>query len=337
LSSLRRPYLLDSEADEDVLCEAKAARTNQRFCGMPALRGLIECSVGTGERRSSMLKAIDMHVHGGPSLVPRKLLDHEVAIEAANAGMPAVVLKSHEGSTIERAQIAQAVAGNRLKVFGGIVLNSFVGGLNPFAVRSAIQMGAKIVWMPTFTARNHLDYERSRGLRVSVLSAVCQGTEGLSVVDEHGQVLPSVLEIVDLIAQANVVLCLGHLGLNEAKALVRVARERGVDKILLSHPDTPFTLVPLDEQKWFVSQRVMIERCVLDVIQEHTTWSRMAADIRETGIEWNIISTDLGQKANPAPVSGLELAHRELARGGFSNNELEKLMLAGPMSLLGLS
>jgi hypothetical protein len=198
-------------------------------------------------------------------------------------------------------------------------------------------MGAKIVWMPTFTAKNHLDYERSRGLLVSVLSAVCQGTEGLSVVDEHGQVLPSVVEIVDLIAQANVVLCLGHLGLNEAKALVRVARERGVDKILLSHPDTPFTLVPLDEQKWFVSQRVMIERCVLDVIQEHTTWSRMAADIRETGIEWNIISTDLGQKANPAPVSGLELAHRELARGGFSGNELEKLMLAGPMSLLGLS
>jgi hypothetical protein len=33
----------------------------------------------------------------------------------------------------------------------------------------------------------------------------------------------------------------------------------------------------------------------------------------------------------------LELAHRELARGGFSGNELEKLMLAGPMSLLGLS
>lgn len=155
-----------------------------------------------------MLKAIDLHIHGGPSLVPRKLLDHEVAIEAANAGMSAIVLKSHEGSTIERAQIAQAVACNRVQVFGGIVLNSFIGGLNPFAVRSAIQMGAKIIWMPTFTAKNHLDFERTRGVQVSVLSAVCQGTDGLSVVDEHGQVLSSVVEIVDLIAKANVVLCL---------------------------------------------------------------------------------------------------------------------------------
>jgi hypothetical protein len=284
-----------------------------------------------------MLKAIDMHIHGGPSLVPRKLLDHEVAIEAANAGMPAVVIKSHEGSTVERAQIAQAVACNRVKVFGGIVLNSFVGGLNPFAVRSAIQMGAKIVWMPTFTAKNHLDYERSRGVLVSVLSNVCQGSDGLSVVDECGQVLPSVIEIVDFIAQANVVLCLGHLGLSEAKALVRVAREHGVNKILLSHPDTPFTLVPLEEQKWFVSQRVMIERCVLDLIQEHTTWSRMASDIRETGIEWNSISTDLGQRANPSPVSGLEMARSELAGCGFSEKELERLMLLGPMSLLGLA
>jgi hypothetical protein len=265
------------------------------------------------------------------------MLDHEVAIEAANAGMYAIVLKSHEGSTVERAKIAQAVAGNKVNVFGGIALNSFVGGLNPIAVRAAIKMGAKIIWMPTFTAKHHLIYERGKGIVVSALSAVCQDLEGISVLDENGEVLPCAVEILDLIAQANVVLCLGHLSVEEDKAMVPLARQRGVKKILLSHPNSPFTPISVEDQKWFVAQGAIIERCVVDVAHGDVTWATLAADIRETGVDNNIISTDLGQPKNPSPVSGIKLAYDNMIVSGFSESDLTKMMSLTPMSLLDLS
>jgi hypothetical protein len=279
---------------------------------------------------------VDMHIHGGPSLVPRKMMDHEIALEAANAGMSAVVLKSHDGSTVERAQIAQNVAGDRVKVFGGIALNSFVGGLNPMAVRAAIAMGGKIVWLPTFTAKNHLEYERRKNHLVSALSSVCQGIEGISVLDAHGSILPDVIEILEMIAKADIVLALGHVSVDEAKAVAAAAREKGVKKIILNHPDNPIVHVSLADQKWFAKQGVILERCIVDIIQGEVSWKTIVSEIQETGIERNIISTDLGQVNNPAPAAGMELAYDNLKKLGVCENDLVKLMSATPMKLLDI-
>lgn len=39
-------------------------------------------------------------------------------------------------------------------MFGGITLNRQVGGINPYAVESALKLGGKVVWLPTQSARN---------------------------------------------------------------------------------------------------------------------------------------------------------------------------------------
>ncbi len=279
---------------------------------------------------------VDIHIHGGPSHAPRKLLDHEVAMAAADAGMYAIVLKCHEGSTVERALLAQAVVKDRVKVFGGIALNAFIGGLNPFAVFAAIKMGARIVWMPTFTSKNHLAYERKNGFLVPELSIVCQDMEGTSVLDSDGQLLPAAIEIIDMIAAADIILCLGHLSVEESKAVVQVARKRNVKKIILSHPENPITPVSLEDQKWFVKQGVVIERCVINVLEGRTAWAQLAADISATGTDNNLISTDLGQQKNIAPVDGMNLAYDSLNKYGVAEADLAKMMSAIPISLLGI-
>lgn len=280
---------------------------------------------------------VDAHIHGGPSHAPRKLLDHEVAIEAAKAGMSAIVLKSHEGSTVERAVIAQAVVNDKIKVFGGIALNRFIGGLNPLAVYSSILQGGKIVWMPTFTAKNHLDFERKKGRQTTQLSLVCKNIDGDSILDSTGKLLPAVLEILDMVAEADIVLSLGHLSLEEKKALVPVARQRKVRKIVLSHPEFPGTLVPASQQKWFTDQGVFIEHCIVNVIDGRIDWKKLSEDIHATGVENNYITTDLGQKHNPSPVEGLQLACNNLLNSGFSEDELFRMMSVTPKFLLGIA
>src|SRR5690242_3983206 len=85
---------------------------------------------------------VDLHAHASPSLLPRHRDDAGTVASERAVGFGTVVLKSHEGSTVERA----AMAGDG--VFGGIVLNSPVGGANPDAVEVAARMGGRVVWMP---------------------------------------------------------------------------------------------------------------------------------------------------------------------------------------------
>jgi hypothetical protein len=92
--------------------------------------------------------AVDLHVHGGPDLVPRRYTDLELAARARDAGMRAIVLKSHVESTVGRAASVAAATG--LEVHGGLVLNAFAsGGVDPEAVELSLQLGARVIWMPT--------------------------------------------------------------------------------------------------------------------------------------------------------------------------------------------
>src|SRR5512136_706328 len=93
----------------------------------------------------------DMHIHSAPDIAPRKTDDLELVKAAAAAGMGGIMIKSHLGSSVERAYLVNQVVPD-IRVFGGLVLNFPVGGLNPFAVDSYVRMGAKEVWMPTLSA-----------------------------------------------------------------------------------------------------------------------------------------------------------------------------------------
>lgn len=171
----------------------------------------------------------DLHVHASPSLLPRHGNDRDTVAAERAVGFATVVLKAHEGSTVERAQAAGE------GVYGGIVLNSPVGGANPDAIEVAARLGGRVVWMPTASARTHKAGASSPELSVH------RGFElrPVDVVDE-GRLLPQWHDVLDAVAAHDLLLASGHLSAAETVVLFREARRRGVRRLLVNHPKMAF-------------------------------------------------------------------------------------------------
>ncbi len=105
--------------------------------------------------------AVDMHCHPHPDLFPRLADDLEVVQHAGQVGLRAVMIKCHSEPTVSRAYLAEKISPG-VQVFGGIVLNRSVGGINPAAAEAALRLGAKEVWMPTVDARYHGERRSTR-------------------------------------------------------------------------------------------------------------------------------------------------------------------------------
>src|SRR6266540_2721738 len=186
-----------------------------------------------GGRLMDMAGAIDLHCHPYPDLFPRVADDIEIVIAARDAGMQAIVMKCHHESTVSRAYlVGRMVPG--IRVFGGIVLNSYVGYINPAAVEAALRLGGREVWMPTIDAGYHGQvhggvggYDAQKGGR---------GGEGVWVTDNEGKLKPEVCEVLELVAQHNAILGTCHLSPKEIVALVSEAGKLGVEKVVVTHP-----------------------------------------------------------------------------------------------------
>ena len=116
------------------------------------------------KRVDALLKgAVDMHCHSGPSVMPR-LLDHIDAVEEAGAaGMRALLFKDHYYSATPITELLNGrYARLGVQMLSGVPLNDTSGGLNPFAVDHGLKLGARLIWMPTFSAANHIRHNRSQ-------------------------------------------------------------------------------------------------------------------------------------------------------------------------------
>lgn len=172
---------------------------------------------------------VDLHVHGGPSLVPRHALDTDTVEAQRATGVEISVLKAHEGSTVERAALCGP------GVYGGIVCNSPVGGANEDAVDVALRLGGRVVWMPTMSSPDHLAAFDSPELSVHRHITL----RPVEVVTD-GRVRDEWLPIFDLIAEHDAVLASGHVNVRDAVRVFREAHRRGVRRFLLNHPQLPF-------------------------------------------------------------------------------------------------
>ena len=77
----------------------------------------------------------------------------EAARQARQVGMRAIVIKNHSYPTTPLAiMVGQLVP--EVAVFGSICLDYDIGGLNADALEKHADMGARVVWMPTFSSAN---------------------------------------------------------------------------------------------------------------------------------------------------------------------------------------
>jgi hypothetical protein len=281
---------------------------------------------------------IDMHVHPDPDVFGRSLTDIELATIAKRKGMRGLVLKNHVVTTADRAALAmQQVPG--IEIWGGIVLNNSVGGINPMAVEWMHRMSGgrgKVVWLPTFDSDKHIK------------TLVDRNKSGIQVAPD-GKVTPQLEEVLKIVARENLLLATGHIHADEVVAVTRRARELGVKNILVTHGLTNIPGLTMDQAKEVVKMGGVIEICYLQFMtgpdaqyawMKH--WNQVATAkvleaLKELGADGIVLSTDLGQQGMMTPPDGIENAIGALRAAGVPQEDIDKMMKKNPARLLGLA
>lgn len=283
--------------------------------------------------------AVDIHIHHGPDLYPRIQDAFELAQDAKAAGMRGVCLKTHNFPTAPMALLARKhVPG--IDIFGSITCNLEVGGVNPSAVEAAIKYEARQIWLPTIDSTNHALVtgsvgQHGRGLTIKGgLSDYARKKPRLFLLDDEGNLAPALHEIFSMVADADIILNLGHISFKEMTAIVPAAQRAGVKRIICDHPF--FSCLSLGQQSELADQGVWINFTAGELLPR---WWRVsvadfAAAIRNVGVPRAVISSDCGQLHNPPMVEALRITCQLLLEDDFTADEIKRLLHHNPAELL---
>ena len=274
-----------------------------------------------------MKDAIDIHIHIGPDPNRRRRVNgYEAAVQAKEAGMRGVVFKSHDYNTTPVAYTVQQLV-PEVALFGGVALDIEVGGLNPEAVDAAGKLGSKIVWMPTFTSKNDME---KRNI----------SDKGIFILQDNGNVLPVVEDILALIKHHDMTLATGHLSTREIFALLDSAENKKIDRVLVTHPLSVRVgpTATIDEQRQMMRPGVYFEHCFTACMphSDRLDPGKIAEAVRAIGPEHCILSTDFGQITNPPPVEGMRMYIEAMLGFGITEDEIITMINTNPAKALGL-
>lgn len=281
---------------------------------------------------------VDLHCHSGPSPFPRRFDHVEAARDGAERlGMRAMVAKSHHHNTVmDLLAMSGRLAEVSTEVFGGIALNSMVGGLNPHAVRMSLYMGGRVVWFPTLSSGRHIDCHPEDGHFPT--ATVPLTVERIDIAGEDGELKPEVHEILDIIDETGALMSAGHMHPDSIRQLFEVAQERGLRRMIISHPDFVIGAEP-EQCLEFVRLGAFIEHEVGMFDPE----GGMKRDPRELltwveriGPEHTVLASDMGQASNPPPVDGFLRVAGALLDLGLAEKDLRRMVRDNPSYLLGL-
>jgi hypothetical protein len=275
--------------------------------------------------------AADLHCHFGPDPHRERSVDaFEAAREAGAARHRAVVLKSHDFPTASLAWAVQREVGDGISVFGGVCCDREVGGVNPAAVEVALELGARIVWLPTLSSRQDVENGVAAMLGIS--------GPGLVVVDTDDVLLPETREVLALVRAHDAVLATGHVSAAEHYAVVKEFARDG--KVLVTHAteDLAGPKLTAEQCRELAELGAWIELCAMTCIGALATKTvgEMVATIRAIGVERVTLGTDFGQKVNPHPAAGLQTYADALYAEGVTEDEIRRMACANPCALLGL-
>lgn len=314
--------------------------------------------------------AIDIHVHAGPHIFssPRRVDPVQAAIEARDAGMQAIVLMDVFEMTNGTAWLVNRVVPD-FRVYGGLILNTVYGGVNPRAVKTALSYGdgAKFVSFGAHSTYYQASREGKmvdgRFVPLSELFPDFKREELTRCVriPIEGDPGPEIAEILTLIADhPGVYLNTGHVSVEEAMRLVELAREYGVEQVLVASAVTKIASV--EQLRWMIDRGAIIEHTLAAFT--HTTpipkthyyvepeyasidegmesapsagVVTVARHIQELGAQYFIIATDFGVYTLPTPVEGMREFIACLLDLGVSADDIRMVTRHNPERLLGIT
>ncbi len=279
--------------------------------------------------------SVDIHVHAWPYPLVQAGWDKiEISKRACDAGMGAIVFKSHVTPTAPIAPYVQRIVNDyaestgrkAVKVFGGITLNYAVGGLNPEAVEICAKFGGKVVWLPSHDAEHHRKVIGESG--------------GIGLLREAGGIRPELVDILEIVARNGMILDPCHTSTRERFAVIDEAKRRGVERIIVTHPNWNVTKATLEQQVEMAKKGAYIGLFLYGAIPSFNNPNcdplEMMRIIREVGPERVVIASDLGSVLNIHPVEGMRLAVRLLLVCGIKRRDIERMIKKNPSELLGM-
>jgi hypothetical protein len=320
------------------------------------------------QRSEELLRgAIDIHVHAGPHIFssPRRVDPFQAAAQARDAGMRAIVFMDVFEMSNGTAWLVNRAVPN-FKTYGGIILNTVYGGMNPRAVKTALYYGdgAKYV---SFGAHSTL-YQASREGRVvdgvfkplsEIYPEFRRELENCISIPE-GPPSRELDEILRLMAgNPNVYMVTGHVSVPEATRLVDYAGEYGIKRVVVS--SAVVKEASLDQLSHMAGRGAYIEYTL--AAYTHTTTipkthyyvereyasidegmsgevgggvKQAAAQMMELGADHCIVCTDFGVYTLPTPVEGLREFIACLMDLGVPDDDIACMVKTNPEKLLGL-
>jgi hypothetical protein len=281
--------------------------------------------------------AVDLHVHAYPDVIQRiSMID--ICKEASRQGMEALVFKSMRTLNAGEAWLVEQFLKEwktgkdediKLpRIYGSVVLNEPVGGLNPKMVRAAVNYpNCKAIWMPTYDAAHHRKTVGQEG--------------GISLLDENGKLRKEVLEIVEIVSKARekIFIGSGHISFEELYELVKICKDANVD-VVVDHVTEELTRLTIDEMKELANMGAYLGlyaiTCVPNVYLPIIDPTEAPRLVKEIGPEHFVISSDYGQYLSIDPVNGLRLFIRTLLAFKIKKEDLEIMVKKNPKKILGL-
>ena len=294
----------------------------------------------TARAEEAMWGAVDLHCHSGPNPIPR-IFDHvEAARDAARLGMRAMLVKSHHHNTVmDLLAMADQLDALDTEVYGGVALNSQVGGINPYAVEMSLRMGGRAVWFPTISSIRHIEHLQHGGgfpqASVEITSTPVSPT------DDDGVLTADSRHVLDLIVENEALLSAGHLPPEDILPLLTEAADRGITRMVLSHPNNKVMRLTVDDVRPFVALGCTIEH----EVSMYDPGMERAQSTPEVLMEWitaigpadTILASDLGQVGRPLPVDSFLRVGQALLDLGLSDADLRRISVDNPARRLGVS
>jgi Family of unknown function (DUF6282) len=280
----------------------------------------------------------DLHCHSGPNPFPREFDHVQAARDAARLNMSAILVKSHHHNTVmDLLAMQDALAETPVRVFGGIVLNSPVGGINPEAVAMSLRMGGRAVWLPTFSSRAHAAAHPEGG-GFPTPSVALLPPEMVQVRAEGGGLRKEMLQVLDLVAESDALLLGGHMYPDEIVEVFTAAAGRSVRRLVINHPNF-IVNADIDTCRQLVGLGAFVEHEVgqYDPLGNKKWDPRQLLDwIGQIGAANTVLASDLGQKGRPLPVDSFMRVGRLLLESGLPEKDLRLMTVSNPAFLLGL-
>ena len=322
------------------------------------------------EQTEALLKgAIDIHVHAGPHIFssPRRVDPFQAAIQARDVGMQSIVYMDVFEMSNGTAWLVNRIVPD-FKVYGGLILNTVYGGMNPRAVKTAIHYGDGAKYI-SFGAHSTY-YQAAREGRLvdgefkplSELYPEFQKELDMCIkipVDEApGENLDEILRLIA--ANPHIYMVTGHTSVDEGVRLVELAEEYGIKKTIVS--SAVIKEASMDQLQYMADKGAYIEY-TLAAFTHTTTIPKthyyvereyasidegmsgevsggvklVAEQIDELGAQHCIICTDFGVYTLPTPVEGLREFIACLLDLGISPDDVSKMVKSNPEKLLGLN